>query len=119
LSHEARKAGVQGVVQLAAGACLLAERGTGQKAFRADAITLASSAEDLGEVLAATADQDERFARVIDRICSAGPYGALIQVAFSVGSQIARNHGAQIPGTAAPEDLIAMAEVPDAAPQPV
>lgn len=119
LSHDVRKSGIQGLVQLAAGGCLLAERGTGQKSYRADAITLASSAEDLGEAIAATCDQDERMARVVDRICAAGPYSALIQVAFSVGSQIARNHGAQVPGTANPEDLIAMAEAPDAAPVPV
>lgn len=118
LTHEARKQGVQGLVQLAAGACLLVERATDQVAFRADAITLATSAEDLGEAIAATCDQDERMARVIDRICAAGPYSALITVAFSVGSQIARNHGAQVPGTNSPEDLIQMAEA-SAAPQPV
>ena len=115
LSHDARKQGVQGIVQLAAGACLLAERGTGQPAFKADAITLASSAEDLGEAIAATCDSDERMARVVDKLCAAGPYSALITVMFSVGSQIARNHGAAVPGTQAPEDLIAMAEMPEGA----
>lgn len=110
LSHEARKAGIQGVVQLGAGLCLLAERGTGQKAYKADAITLASSAGDLGEAIAATCDADERFARVVDKVCAAGPYSALISAVFSVGSQIARNHGAAVPGTHDPDELIAMAE---------
>lgn len=115
LSHEVRRQGIEGLVQLSAGACLLVERGTGQKAFRADAITLASNAGELGEAIAATADADDRFARVVDKICSAGPYSALISVMFSVGSQIARNHGAPVPGTTSPEDLIAMAEMPVAA----
>ena len=110
LSHEARKIGIQGIVQLAAGGCLLAERATGQKAFRADAVTLASSADELSEAVAATCDADEKFARVVDKICAAGPYSALISAVFSVGSQIARNHGASVPGTHDPEDLIAMAE---------
>jgi hypothetical protein len=118
LSHEVRKQGVMGMVQLSAAGCMLAERATGQKAFRADAITLASSADELGEALAATADQDERFARVIDKICAVGPYSALVGVVFSVGSQIARNHGAQLPGTHAPEDLIAMAEGQETHAQP-
>jgi hypothetical protein len=115
LSKEARSQGVAGIVQLAAGGCLLAERGTGQKAFKADAITLASSAGEIGEAIADVCDSDERFARVIDKVCAAGPYSALITVMFSVGSQIARNHGAAVPGTSNPEDLIAMAEQPVAA----
>lgn len=115
LSRDIRAQGVQGIVQLAAGGCLLAERGTGNRSFRADAITLASSAEDIGNAVADVCDQDERFARVVDKVCAAGPYSALITVMFSVGSQIARNHGAQVPGTNDPEDLIAMAEMPVAA----
>ena len=115
LSKELRVQGVAGIVQLAAGGCLLAERGTGQKAYKADAITLASSAADIGSAVADVADQDERFARVIDKVCAAGPYSALISVMFSVGSQIARNHGAAVPGTADPDDLIKAAEMPVAA----
>lgn len=110
LSREVRAQGVQGMVQLGAGACLLVERATGQEAFRADAITLASAAEEIGSAVAGVCDQDERFARVVDRICAAGPYSALITVMFSVGSQVARNHGAQVPGTHDPAELIEMAE---------
>jgi hypothetical protein len=115
LSREVRQQGIQGIAQLAAGGCLLAERGTGNRAFRADAITLASSAEEIGSAVADVCDQDERFARVVDKICAAGPYSALITVMFSVGSQLARNHGAQVPGTNDPGELIKMAEAQPAA----
>jgi hypothetical protein len=110
LSRDEKVRGIAGLVQLGAGGCLVAERATGSTSFRADAITLASSAGDIAEAVVQTAEVDERFARVVDKVCSVGPYGALIQVAFTVGMQIARNHGAQIPGTQDPSDLIQMAE---------
>lgn len=106
LSHEVRKQGMTGLAQLGAGLCAVVGNTTGQVSFKADAITLASNADDIGEACAATADQDERFARVVDKLCAAGPYAALIGVMVGVGSQIARNHGLDMPGTQPPEQLI-------------
>lgn len=110
LSRDVRVQGVQGIVQLGAAGCVILGKVTpGQEiAFQADAITLASSAEQIAEAVADTCAADERFARVVDKVCTVGPYGALIQVMFSVGMQIARNHGAPVPGHA-PEELIEMA----------
>lgn len=114
LSKTARVEGVKGLVQLAAGGCLLAERGVQKPqvklALKADAITLASSADDLAQAVAATCEADEKFARIVDKVCAAGPYGALISAVLSVGTQIARNHGANLPGTHSPEDLVAAME---------
>jgi hypothetical protein len=114
LSRDARVEGAKGTIQLTAGLCLVAERGVkspAQKmALRADAITLVSSADDLAQAVAATAEQDEKFARVVDRVCAAGPYGALISAVLAVGTQCARNHGANVPGTRSPEELVALAE---------
>lgn len=106
LSHQVRKDGMTGLAQLGAGLCAIVGKSTGQLAFQADAITLASSAEDIGEACAQTADQNEQFARVVDKLCAAGPYAALIGVMVGVGSQVARNHGLDMPGTVAPEQLI-------------
>lgn len=110
LSRDERVLGVKGLVQLGAGLCLVGERITKQRAFRADAITLASSADDLAQAVAGTAEHDPRLAAIVDRICAAGPYAALIQVGFQVGMQLAANHGAPMPGATPPEELIRLAE---------
>jgi hypothetical protein len=114
LSKAARVEGVKGLVQLGAGGCALGARAVKNDGLKlslnADAITLASSADDLAEAVAATCEADEKFAHVIDRICAVGPYGALISVTLAIGTQVARNHGVDLPGTHAPEDLLAMAE---------
>lgn len=106
LSHEVRRQGMAGLAQLGAGLCAIVGKSTGQIAYQADAITLASSADDIGEACAQTADQNEQFARVVDKLCAAGPYAALIGVMVGVGSQVARNHGLEMPGTVPPEKLI-------------
>lgn len=110
LSRNARVQGIQGMVQLGAAGCVILGKVSPahEVAFQADAITLASSADQIAEAIADTCAADERFARVVDRVSTVGPYGALIQVMFSVGMQIARNHGAPVPGHA-PEELIQMA----------
>ena len=112
LSRDVRIQGVQGLVQLGAAGCLLASKAAkGQEtALQADAITLSLSSEQIAVAVADTCAADERFARIVDKVCSAGPYAALIQVSFTVGMQVARNHGAPVPGTHAPEDLIAMTQ---------
>jgi hypothetical protein len=110
LSHEDRAKGMAGFTQLGAGLLALAGRAKQSVALKADAITVASNADEIGKAVADTADQDERFAAVVDKLCSAGPYAALISVMVGVGSQCARNHGLDIPGTVPPEKLLEMAE---------
>jgi hypothetical protein len=110
LSKAERVEGVKGLVQLGAvGVSLVGQRvpEPQKTAFLADAVTLSVSSDQLAEAVADTCDKDPRLARVIDRVCSAGPYGALVIAAFTVGKQIARNHGVNMPGTHAPEDLVA------------
>jgi hypothetical protein len=102
---------VQGLIQLAAAGCLMASgRAKNPVPLKADAITLAGNSEGLATAVADAAEQDEKLARLVDKIAVAGPYGALIVVAFGVGSQLARNHGIQMPGTADPADLVKQAE---------
>jgi hypothetical protein len=110
LSHEVRKQGMSGLAQLGAGLCAIVGNTSGQLAYKADAIVLASNADGIGEACAATADQDARFAAVVDKLCAAGPYAALIGVMVGVGTQVARNHGVDMPGTMAPEDILKAAE---------
>lgn len=108
LSDAERVQGVQGVVQLAAGVCAMAGRAKDSTALQADGLTLANSAETLAEACAATAKADARFAAVIDRVCAAGPYSALIGAVVGVGMQIARNHKPELalPGTVSPEEIL-------------
>jgi hypothetical protein len=112
LDGNARREGVKGLVQIAALAPLAAYKGTNDTAYLADAAALAGSADELADACAATADADPRFAMVLDRICAAGPYTALIAVAVKIGGQIIRNHRPQIqlPGTVDPMELLTAPE---------
>lgn len=112
LSDDARAAGVKGIIQLGAGGALIASRATGQDAFKADAITLASSADAWADACVDAAKQDPKFARLLDRVVAVGPYGALVSVAMSTGLQVARNHkpSTALPGTVDPAKLIEQAE---------
>lgn len=104
---------VKGLVQVAAGGSLMASKMSGKDArkadaWKADAVTLASSAEQIADACVQTAKADAKFAAALDKVCSAGPYAALISVMVGVGSQIARNHkpDLKIPGTVDPAELI-------------
>lgn len=103
-----RAQGVAGLVQLAAGAALMAGKATHKAAYTADAVTLASSADQIADACVQTAKADARFAAALDRVCAVGPWGALITVGVSVVSQIARNHKPSlvIPGTTDPAELL-------------
>lgn len=111
-----RASGVKGLVQLGAGLALLMARATGKDAFKADAVMIASSADEIAGACVQTAAADARFAAVLDKVCSAGPYAALISVGVSVGTQVARNHKPAliIPGTVDPAELLANMESADA-----
>lgn len=108
LSDGERAAGVKGLAQLAAGLTLMAAKATGKDAFQADAVTIVSNAEQIADACVQTAKADAKFAAALDKVCSAGPYAALISVAVGVGSQIARNHkpSLSIPGTVDPAELL-------------
>lgn len=112
LSDQQRAQGVAGLVQVGAGACLLAKKATGKDAFQADAVTLASNAEQIADACVQTAKADARFAAALDKVCAAGPFAALIGVMVGVGSQIIRNHrpSMALPGTMHPDDLLKKAE---------
>jgi hypothetical protein len=107
-----RAEGVKGLVQLGAGLCLLMDSRTPDEdiSWRADAVTLASSADALSAAVVETAKHNSSFAAALDKVTSAGPYAALVSVTLSIGAQIARNHGVKMGealGAKAPEDVLA------------
>jgi hypothetical protein len=108
LDDEARAAGVRGVMQIGAGITLLAGKATGKDAFKADAVAIASVADDTAAACVQIAKTDPKFAAALDKVCSVGPYGALITIAVGLGTQIARNHKPDraIPGTVHPDVLL-------------
>lgn len=80
------KAGVQGLIQLACVPLLFS--------YPDDAAALVVYGEPLAQAVDDLANEDARFAAVLDRILAAGPYGALIAAAMGLGGQLAVNHGA-------------------------
>jgi hypothetical protein len=108
LDDEARAAGVRGVMQIGAGITLLAAKATGKDAFKADAVAIASVADDTSAACVQIAKTDPKFAAALDKVCSVGPYGALITIAAGLGAQIARNHkpDRKLPGTVHPDELL-------------
>jgi len=108
LDDEARAAGVRGVMQIGAGLTLLAGKATGKDAFKADAVAIASVADDTAAACVQIAKTDPKFAAALDKVCSVGPYGALITIAAGLGAQFARNHkpDRNIPGTVHPDELL-------------
>jgi hypothetical protein len=111
LDDAARAKGVAGWVQIGAGLTLAAGRATGNAALYADAVTIASAAPQLADACVQVAKNDARFAAALDKVCSSGPYAALVSVGVSVGLQCLRNHrpGLALPGTVSPEYLLATA----------
>ena len=103
-----RAQGVKGWAQIIAGVALMAGKATGKDAYRADAVTIASAADELAGAAVQVAHLDPKFAAALDKVCSVGPYGALISVGVGVVSQCARNHkpSLRLPGTVDPADLL-------------
>jgi hypothetical protein len=108
LSDEARAAGVKGLTQIGAGLTLLLGKATGNDAYKADAVAIASVADDTAAACVQIAKTDPKFAAALDKVCSVGPYGALITIAAGLGAQIARDHkpDRSIPGTVHPDVLL-------------
>jgi len=116
---EDRSSGVQGLVQIGAGALLVMGQRSNSEPLLCDAVVIAENAAPLGAACAEVAKVNPRFAKALDKILEVGPYGALVTVAFSVGMQVAANHGAVPEGTAGTrtkkEILATLDEVPEAA----
>lgn len=108
LTDDQRSAGVKSVVQIAAALTLLAGKATGKDAYKADAVTIASASDDLAGAAVDLAHADPKFAAALDKVCAAGPAGALITVVFGIGAQCGRNHrpSLKIPGTVDPAELL-------------
>lgn len=100
--HEHRRDGLTGWLQLGSG--LLYQ----VPPLRNDALVIAHFGPSFAEEAANLADDDERAARLLDKIADMGPYAALVMIALSAGMQIAANHGFVKPGvlgTMAPDDF--------------
>lgn len=121
LDDAQRAKGVAGLVQLGAGVALMLGKATKKDAFTADAVTIASAADEIADACVQTAKADAKFAAALDKVCSAGPYAALITVGVGVVSQIARNHkpSLKIPGTVDPAELLKAQDEAEAADVPV
>jgi hypothetical protein len=117
LDDAQRAEGVKGLAQLGAGLCLMASKATGNDAFRADAIVIASNTEQIADACVQTARANPGFASALDKVCAAGPYAALVGVMVGIGSQIARNHrpGLHLPNTMDPAEILRQADRADQA----
>jgi len=111
LSDADRAAGVQGLAQLGSALVLMAGKATGNAAYLADAATIANNAPAIADACVQVAKNDARFAAALDKVCSSGPYAALVGVGVSVGIQCLRNHrpGLALPGTVHPDELLGSA----------
>ena len=117
LTDAERSAGVQGLAQIAAAVPLMLAKTTGNPAWMADAVTIAANAPQLADACIQVARNDARFAAALDRVCSSGPYAALISAGLAVGMQCFRNHRPQmaLPGTVHPDELLKETSVEQAA----
>lgn len=80
-------------------------------AFAADAVVFSSQADAFGTACANLAKHSPGFAKMVDGGGKAGPWFAFGTAVYTIGAQIAANHGL-IPGgllgTSKPEDLAAI-----------
>jgi hypothetical protein len=117
LDDAARANGAAGWAQIGAGLALAFGQATGNRAFIADAATIAVAAPQIADACVQVAKADPRFAAALDKVCASGPYAALVSVSVSVGLQCFRNHrpGLALPGTVHPDELLTVPEASDAA----
>lgn len=108
LSDAERASGVAGFAQIGAGLALMYGKATGKAAFEADAVTIATAAPQFADAAVQIAKHDAAFAARLDKVCSSGPYAALIAVGVNVTLQCIRNHrpGLALPGTVHPDELL-------------
>jgi len=106
---------VSEVLTIASGSLLLAGKSYGNKALRADGHTVAAVTEPLSQAVANVAAHDPIVARMLDNEGSAkaAAYVGLVSVSFTIGAQLAANHGLIKPGvmnTSSSDDIIAAFE---------
>lgn len=106
--------GIMGMLQLVAAPLALA--GIKNPAFALDAASVTVHAEPLAEAIQQTAEQNPPFAAVLDKVLSAGPYGALLAAVMPLAVQVAANHrlippaAAEAMGAMTPEQLMAQVQ---------
>jgi hypothetical protein len=113
-----RTDGVESLVNVGAAVCLGVSTRLGD-AYKADALVLSSAAKPLALACGEVAEQDPRFAKILDRITASGPYAALAATAVPIVAQLAMNHGVKAMAAlnaVPPEQLLAQLDevVPDA-----
>jgi hypothetical protein len=89
---ERRAAGVESLCNVGAALCLGMSVRLGE-AYKADAVVLSSSAAPMAKACTEVAEQDPRFAKILDKITASGPYAALAATAVPIVAQLAMNHG--------------------------
>lgn len=103
--------GIIGLAQLVAAPLLIAGQ-MGNRAALADAGAITMHAPAIADGMQTTAEQDERFAAVLERVLAAGPWAALIAPVVGLAVQLGANHGlippamAQMAGALPPDSLI-------------
>lgn len=112
LDNAQRAAGVQGIAQIGAGFALMWGKATGNAAFEADAMVIAGAAPQLADAAVQIAATDPAFAARLDKVCSTGPWAALVAVGVNVTLQCVRNHkpGMSLPGTVHPDEILRNAD---------
>jgi hypothetical protein len=100
---------VSDLMILAAGGLAIAAKGSGNDAFLADAVVVEESAPSIGDAFGKLADQNDKVARMLDKLAEVGPYGLVFAALAPIVTQCMANHGA-IPagmmGTVDPTELI-------------
>jgi len=91
--REKRVDGILGYAQVIAGVLFQAPP------LRPDAAAIAYYAGPIANEAADIAENDERAARLLDKIAETGPYGALVMALGSLALQVAANHKLVSPGT--------------------
>ncbi len=99
-----REQSVQGLFQMLAAVPLVVSNSVPKDkpelrtALLADSAAIAMYAKPIGKGAAELAVNDPRFAKVLDKVIQAGPYGVLLIPVFQLGAQLAANHKVIEPG---------------------
>ena len=103
--------GLMGLLQIPSMALSVLGRQTGNPALQADGYALAMHAPTLVEAINETAKAQPKFAKALDNIMKAGPYGALLAATIPLVMQLAANHKVMPPqpamGVHTVEELVA------------
>jgi len=108
LQHKREQAGL-GIMQLLAFGAGLLGRFKIAPVLPEDVAAIAVHSPGIAKGMADVAAEDEKFARVFDRVTAMGPYGALVEAVVPLAMQIAANHNKGIrAGTLDPASMGAM-----------